>query len=394
MNILVLAPHSYYVDRGSPIDVDILVQALSRRGDRVDLVVYADGEDRAYPHVTIHRPDTPGWLRHIGPGFSLRKMVADLYLFHLARTLVHANRYDVVHAVEEAAFIGLWFKRSRGLPYVYDMDSSIAQQLVEKLSWLRPVAGFLNWCEAKAIRGALAAAPVCNALADLARRRGASHIVTLHDISQLAAPGQPGTGDLRKRLQLDGAPILMYVGNLEAYQGVDLLLDAFAFAIGEGATSSLVIAGGTDPQITAYRRKAAELGLANRVHFIGGWPAPKLDELLAEADILVAPRIRGINTPMKVFPYLHSGKPVLVTDLPTHNQILTPDVALLAPPDPVGFGSAILRLSEDQGLRRSLGKAGREFVERNHTFRAHERRVNALYDHLAAHLQAAVVTRA
>src|SRR5690606_10233395 len=119
-----------------------------------------------------------------------------------------------------------------GLPYVYDMDSSIAQQLVEKKPFLAPLSPFFNWCERRAVRGAMAAAPVCHALADLARAHGAAHLVTLHDISQLQNPDRAATGDLRRRLNLrDGEPILMYVGNLEAYQGVDLLLEAFAVAV-------------------------------------------------------------------------------------------------------------------------------------------------------------------
>jgi glycosyltransferase involved in cell wall biosynthesis len=283
--------------------------------------------------------------------------------------------------------MAMWFKRSRRVPYVYDMDSSIAQQLVEKQAWLRPVSAWFDWCEAKAIRGALAVAPVCNALADLARSRGAAHSVTLHDISQLARSGREATGSLRKRLALDGSPILMYVGNLEAYQGIDLLLEAFALAIGRGTRANLVVAGGTNCEIAAYRAKAVGFGVAERVHFIGPWPAAQLEELLAEADILTAPRIRGVNTPMKVFPYMHSGKPVLVTDLPTHTQILTPEIAMLAPPEPPGFADAIARLAGDPHLRVRLGAAGREFVERNHTFAAHERRVNELYDQVAALLQ-------
>ncbi len=106
------------------------------------------------------------------------------------------------------------------------------------------------------------------------------------------------------------------------------------------------------------------------------------DDLLAEADVLVAPRVTGINTPQKIFPYLHSGRPVLVTDLPTHSQILTPEVACLAPAEPEGFADAIIALARDEPLRRRLGEAGRAFVEANHTFDAHQRRVDRLYDHV------------
>jgi glycosyltransferase involved in cell wall biosynthesis len=106
----------------------------------------------------------------------------------------------------------------------------------------------------------------------------------------------------------------------------------------------------------------------------------RLGELLAQADILTAPRIKGLNTPMKIFPYLHSGRAVLVTDLPTHTQVLDATICELAPPEPAGFAAAIVRLAEDPERRRRLGEAGRRFVESNHVYTSHRRRVDELYD--------------
>lgn len=382
MRVLLIAPHAFYIDRGSPMDVDHLARALSEIGVTVDLVVYRDGEDRNHPGLTVWRAKTPRWLSGIGPGFSIRKLLADAWLFFLARRLLRTRHYDVVHAGEEAVFFAMWFKRWRRIPYVYDMDSSIAQQMIEKLGWLRPLAGFFDWCEAKAIRGALAVAPVCNALADLARARGAAHVVTLHDISPFRESDFIATRTLRDQLGLQGS-ILLYVGNLEAYQGIDLLLEALPPALERGAEVDLVIAGGTPGHIRHYRQKAAALGIAERAHFIGPWPVARLAELLAQADILAAPRLKGINTPMKVFPYLHSGRAVLVTDLPTHTQVLDASVCELGAPNPSGFADSIVRLARDPGRREALGAAGRRFVEANHVYSAHQRRVRSLYDYVA-----------
>lgn len=88
---------------------------------------------------------------------------------------------------------------------------------------------------------------------------------------------------------------------------------------------------------------------------------------------------------MKVSPFLRSGRPVLATDLPMHTQVLDGSTAMLAARDPRSFGDAMVRLSRDaalrnRALRNRLGVAGRAFVEANHTFAAHERRVNRLYD--------------
>jgi glycosyltransferase involved in cell wall biosynthesis len=297
--------------------------------------------------------------------------------------LARRRRYDVVHAGEEAAFIALFLKLTLGIPYVYDMDSSIAQQMVETFPFLRPLTPVLDSLEGLAVRRAVAAAPVCNALTDLARRRGAREVITLHDISQLKDPGRPGSGELRRSLGIDGT-VVMYVGNLEPYQGIDLLLDAFALAARTDPSLHLVVAGGSPPDVARYQTRSEELGLGGRAHLIGPWPAERLDELLAEADILTVPRIRGINTAMKVFPFLHSGKPVLVTDLPTHTQILSNQVAALAPAEPKGFAEVLGKLARDPDWQRELGLAGRAFVEGGHTYDAHKARMDRLYDYVGS----------
>jgi len=384
MRVLLLAPHPYFQVRGTPIDIDLVLRVLSARSDvEVDALVYNEGEDRHYRNVRLHRiPDLP-FLRGVRPGFSVRKLLCDVFLFARASWLMRRRRYDVVHACEESVFMAMFFKWLYGVPYLYDLDSSLAQQMVEKLPFLRPLAWLLNWMESRAIRGALVTLPVCNALADLCRRQGAKRVMTLHDISQLADPYALQTGQLKQ--ELGTARVLMlYVGNLEPYQGMDLLLESFAIALRATQCVDLAIIGGTPREIVAYREMASRLGIEKNTYFLGPRPLEELDKHLAEADILVAPRIRGINTPMKVFPYLHSGRAVLATDLPTHSQILTSEVAMLASPTPHGFAEGIVRLTQDADLRRSLGKRGRAFVEANHTFPAHSRRLNAIYNFVKA----------
>ena len=365
------------------MDVDILLRALSRRGEKMDVITYGGGRPRQYPNVRFHVAGTPRWFGEVPPGFSLKKVLLDVAMMFVAARLIRDNRYDVIHADEEAVFLAMLFKWLYRIPYVYDIDSSIAQQMVEKMPILRPLAWFFNWCEGRAVRGSLAAAPVCNALAALARAHGARRVVTLHDISQLRDPYRAPTGELRRQLGIDGT-ILMYVGNLEAYQGVDLLIEAMPIVRRQEAPVDLVIAGGTAAHIDKYRRKAERLGVGDCVHFLGSWPADRLDDLLAEADILTAPRIKGVNTPMKVFPYMHSGRPVVVTDLPTHNHLLDNSVVMLAPPDAQGFAECLVKLAKDAGYQRRLGEAGRRFVEQNHTFDAHQKRVDRLYDWVGA----------
>lgn len=79
---------------------------------------------------------------------------------------------------------------------------------------------------------------------------------------------------------------------------------------------------------------------------------------------------------------MHSGRPVIATDIYTHNQLLTSDVVYLAQPHPKEFAKGIINLAKDPGLRANLAKKGKEFVEKNHTFHAHKIRLNNAYDYV------------
>lgn len=387
MRILLIAPHPFYQERGTPIDVLLVLRVLGERPNtRVDLLTLHEGSDVSIPNVNIIRIPPPPGVHTVRPGFSLNKLVCFFYLFRQAWRLLRRQRYDVMHAGEEAAFIALILGRLHGVPYVYDLDSSVAQQMVEQKPILRFLSPMFNALESLAIRRSLMTLPVCNALAELCRRRGARHSITLHDISQLKTPGAPATGFLKAELGIQGV-LMLYSGNLEAYQGIDLLLESFALAAPRQADLYLAVIGGTPHQVRRYQRKADQLGLAGRAFLLGPRPFAALDRHLAEADILVCPRIRGLNTPMKVFAFLHAGRAVLVTDLPTHSQILTPEVVLMAPATPAGFSAGMLQLARDPALRAKLSEAGRAFVEADHTYPAHQRRLNDAYDWIEAQLK-------
>jgi glycosyltransferase involved in cell wall biosynthesis len=181
--------------------------------------------------------------------------------------------------------------------------------------------------------------------------------------------------------------LLMYVGNLEEYQGIDLLLDSFAVVHSKLAVADLVIIGGQSGDIEKYGKKSRQLGIANRVHFLGPKPVEHLGHYLSQADILVSPRLKGNNTPMKLYSYLHSGKPVLATRLPTHTQLIDDGVAMLVEPHVEPFSGAIIRLMEDTKLRTELGTAGRQLIEEKFTYGIFREKLNDVFDWLETELK-------
>jgi glycosyltransferase involved in cell wall biosynthesis len=367
MNILFLAPQPLYQDRGSPIAIKMVLEIMSRRGDKVDVVAYHEGTDLQLDHVTLYRINNIPFIRNIRPGFSWKKLVCDIFVLFKVIALVAKNRYHVVHAVEEGVFLALLLKLFLRVPYVYDMDSSLPQQLVERYSLLTFLSPILNFFEGIAIQHAKAVIVVCDALNDLVQKHQPERVFVLRDVPLLQRVDVQAEDNLREKYKISSL-LVMYVGNLEVYQGIDLLLESFAIVIKTHPHIDLVIIGGVDADIQKYQRKVDDLSIREKVHFLGPRPVERLSAYLAQADILVSPRIKGKNTPMKIYSYLDSSKPVLATDLWTHTQVLNHSVAILTPPSSERYAEGLTRLIQDANLRTRLGEAGKQLIAEKYNY--------------------------
>ena len=377
MRILLLAPHPFYQARGTPIAVKTVLEFLSQRGDSVDVLTYAEGSDVQIHNCRVYRiPRVPG-LQNIRPGFSAKKVLCDVLMIGSCLRLVRRTRYDLIHAVEESAFIAAAMRAISGVPYVYDMDSSLAEQLVDAYPALRFTFPALRRMEALAIRRSSGVLTVCAALQDVALAHDPDQLVgRVEDTTLLTGP-QAGNG--RSLPGADGGPVAMYVGNLETYQGIDLLLEGFRHALAVVPAAKLIIIGGRDADIAHYRGRAQRLGIDRSVEFTGPRPIGMLPELLRQADVLVSPRLKGTNTPMKIYSYLDSGSAVLATRLRTHTQVLDDGMAYLVDPEPVAFGRGLAELMGDPELRARLASSAKAYVQREHTPEAARRKLEAFY---------------
>ena len=91
--------------------------------------------------------------------------------------------------------------------------------------------------------------------------------------------------------------------------------------------------------------------------FTGQQPAREIPGFVEAADMLVSPRIRGTNTPLKIYSYLRSGRPIVATNLLTHTQVLSPEMARLVAPEPSRSPQAILDLIDRPDERARLAAA-------------------------------------
>lgn len=384
MKILFLAPQPFFQERGTPIAVKLACETLAKeRGDEVTLITYREGEDIPLTGITHLRMEAPIWLNGVGPGISLKKIICDVFFcfFVLKHLLKRSSEYNLIHAVEESVFIALLAKWTFKIPYIYDMDSSLAQQLTQKWWILYPLKPLLSFFETIAIRNASSVIAVCDALEEVAREKGAKNLHLLYDISLLDLyQDTSATELLRGTLGIHPDDcLILYVGNFEPYQGLDLLLESFAKISTLEKPVHLVLIGGNANWISTYKEKIARFSFAARVHFPGPRPVTQLKHYLKQADILVSPRIKGNNTPMKIYSYLHSGVPVVATKLPTHTQVINESLAVLAPAEPEAFAAALQELATSASKRELLGQGAKEYAEKHFSYEAFVKHLKGAY---------------
>ena len=129
MRHLVIAPQPFFTPRGTPLSVYYRTLVLSELGVEIDLLTYGEGRDPDIPNVRVLRIPRFAWFGNVRIGPSLLKLFLDVFVAARAVLLLMRNRYDVVHAHEEAVFFSRFLKPLFRFKLVYDMHSSLPQQL-------------------------------------------------------------------------------------------------------------------------------------------------------------------------------------------------------------------------------------------------------------------------
>jgi glycosyltransferase involved in cell wall biosynthesis len=178
------------------------------------------------------------------------------------------------------------------------------------------------------------------------------------------------------------APLALYTGTFEAYQGVDMLTAAAAIVAHERPDARILVVGGEPAQVEAAKRRAETSDAGRIMIFTGQQPAREIPGFVQACDLLVSPRIRGTNTPLKIYSYLRSGRPIVATDLLTHTQVLTPAIARLVKPEPEAFANAILELIAHPDQRARLASEAQRLVAEKYSRDIYLRRTAEVYQRL------------
>jgi len=368
--VLLVTPQPFYEDRGTPIAVRFVARALSELAFRVDLLAFPLGEPIEVPNVAIRRSANPLGLGKVPIGFSWKKVVLDTALAHAFRSSLKSQRYDVVHAVEEAAYMASRLCPARGVPFIYDMASSIPAELSrKKLLGAQPVQALLKGVERSVLRRA--SHVICSmGLGDHIRREAAGVAFSEWRFPFVEPAGDTrAIADLRHSLGISPDDwVLVYTGNFASYQGVDTLFEAFGRALRSDARLLLVCVGATDDR-HAFSGPMQDPAVARRVRLVPRRPSHEVPLYLALADCLVSPRRGTDNVPLKVFDYMGSGKPIIATRGRAHEPLLTSERAILCDGNPDALREAILHAAANPAQTQVLAHNARAYANRNFGWR-------------------------
>lgn len=364
MRVVVVVAGPYPALRGSQVLVRHLERGLGARGHDVSVVTY--GPDRGRR-----------------PGPRPQRVVLDALL--VLRLYRHVRRHgaDIIHAHNyEAAIAGLMVGRLCGVPLVYHGHSAMVQELPTYASsaWGQRVAKRIGGLlDSQVPRRADFCIAVTEELGRLLRGVGVDD-ASLACIEPANEPSELGaehgvTGG-------NGDGLVCYAGNLDGYQNLTFLFDAFARVRTALPAARLVLVTHADA-----RRQAARLGeggLPSGVEIVEATSYHAVRDQLAEADVAVLPRSEGSGFPMKLLNYMAAGKAIVASTGSAKGLRDGVTGRVVPDGDEAAFAAAVVELLHDGSARARLGRAARRAVLDPAGWEQVLDRIEAIYNNLVA----------
>jgi glycosyltransferase involved in cell wall biosynthesis len=184
---------------------------------------------------------------------------------------------------------------------------------------------------------------------------------------------------LLDRLSLQ-TPYVLYVGSYEPRKNLSRLLAAFELAVDRGLEHELVLVverrSGHAP---ALRQQIEQLRCRPRIRFLHELDEDQMWAVYRGAPLLAFPSLyEGFGLP--AVQAMACGTPVLASDIPVMREVLGQAALFVDPKDVESLAAGILRLAQDQGLRATLARSGRQTASMYRWDQAAERTVEVYRD--------------
>ena len=347
--------------RGTPVRIYRMAETLTQRGHQVDVVTYHLGDRAHEAPFRVHRIVRVPTYNKLDPGPSYQKLtIVDSLLTAKVLRLAWKLRPDIIHAHHyEGLLAALPARHLLGIPVVFDSHVLLQAEL--------------DYYE---LPGLGKAKNRIGRYLDRHLSRRADHVVSVTDDirSRLIRSGVLGGDRItvacngvemaffdgrRGAFPADGVRRILFTGNLALYQGVDLMVQAFALLARFRVDVRLVVVTGSER--AEFEKLAAAAGVLDRIDFMEA-TVDQLPGLIASADIALNPRTNCPGIPQKLLNYMACGAAV-VSFAGSAKHLRNGETALVAADNDVdAFSKAIGRLLDDEPLRLRLGAAAQLYA--------------------------------
>ena len=355
--VLVIAPTPFFGDRGCHVRIYEEVRALAARGIESSVVTYSSGLD--VPDVqTVRARAIPGIAA--GPlGFSPGRPALDLAVLLAANREVARFQPDLLHAhLHEGIAIGVVLQTWYRLALVADLQGSLTAEMVDQGVFANDgvPAGLMRAIERWLVRRPNRILISSSQGVPLLTAQGVEpHRVTaLPDgVDITAFSPQPRDPALVETLGLAGKRVVVFLGLLTDYQGVDLLLDVAELLSRANPDAHLLVLG--YPNEVQYRAEAKARGLDSMMTFPGRVPYGEAARWLCLGDVAVSPKRSLTEANGKLLNYMGCGLPVVASDTPVNRELLGASGLFAPVGDAEAFTVHIRELLADRSRAGQVG---------------------------------------
>lgn len=388
LNILTLSPTMFFADYGAHVRILEEVTILQKLGHKITILAYPNGRD--IEGINVKRCWGVPFNYRVIVGSSRHKIYLDALLAAMSLGYVLRHKPDIIHAhLHEGALIGWVLSKLTGAPLVFDFQGSLTAEMIDH-NFLEPgglAHNFLTWLETRIDHAADVVLTSSTHAAHLLKEQfnlPADRIFPTPDCVNADTFCPDNFSDEQKR-QLKtalGLPpdkkIIVYLGVLTPYQGIDNLLEALTLLKQSRDDYHLLLMG--YPDVNQYRQKAAALGLAGQVTFTDKILYDDAPRYLALGDIATAPKKSATEGSGKILNYMAMALPTVAFNTPVSREFLG-DGGIY----PTEISSPALAAALNRALdlsaqeRRRLGDYLRRRVIRHFSWQHTGEQIGAIY---------------
>ncbi|MCK4622654.1 MAG: glycosyltransferase, exosortase A system-associated [Desulfuromonadales bacterium] len=320
----------------------------------------------------------------------------DAWLMHVLSRRILAvaeiEKPDVIHAHSPVlnAIPALWAGRKLGIPVVYEIRAFWEDAAVDHGTYAEGSAKYrlTKWLETEVCKKADHVGILCNGLKDDLVSRGIPEgkiTPVFNGVNPDDFQPCPPDVECLRNWNLAGKKVIGFIGSFYRYEGLDLLVRAFAEVAGNEPDASLLLVGGGEME-QELTQLIAHLDLGSKVIMPGRIPHERVPGVYAMIDILAYPRypmrLTELVTPLKTLEAMAMGKVLVASDVGGHKELIRDGETgvLFKAGDVEALAVSLKELLDDPDRRAILQKQGQHWVREHHTWE----KTTAVYEEVYA----------